>query len=329
MKRAYIKGIDYHVPELFEKNSESDRITRKVGILKRPIANCDEYASDLAIAAAKKMLTKQNIDISTIDMLIYCTQSPDYILPTTACILQDALGLSTRCAAFDINLGCSGYVYGLSVAKAFIESGMANNILFLTSDTYSKYINPKDRSVRVLFGDGASATLVSGKESDRELIGPFVFGTDGTGKDNLIIKSGGLKEPITKQSEIEEEDSFGNIRSNRNLYMNGSEIFNFTLREIPLAVTKLLSISGMKIKDYNRFVFHQANKFMLENLRKILDISEERFSLNLENYGNTVSSSIPISLCKDLENKKASKEDTAMLVGFGVGYSWAACNIIL
>lgn len=325
MNRAFIKEIAYYVPATFEENSVNDSITRKVGISRRPIAGDGQYASDLAIEAVSKL---QNLDRDNVDLLIYCTQSPDYILPTTACILQDDLNLPTTCAAFDINLGCSGYVYGLSVAKAYIESGLSKNVLLITSDTYSKYININDRSVRVLFGDAASATLVSSMESDRELIGPFVFGTDGSGKDNLIIRAGGLREPISDESEVEVEDSFGNIRSKRNLYMNGSEIFNFTLKEIPTTIAKLLDVSGFKLEDYNRFVFHQANKFMLEHLRKRLNIPKEKFSVNMEWFGNTVSSSIPISFAIDLKNNQINKEDIVMLVGFGVGYSWAGCNIV-
>ncbi|MDY7991539.1 ketoacyl-ACP synthase III [Paenibacillus polymyxa] len=329
MRRAYIEKIEYYVPENYEANAPEDTITAKIGIAKRHIAKANEYASDLGVKAANKLFNANDIERNQIDMLIYCTQSPDYILPTTACLLHESLNLPKECAAFDINLGCSGYVYGLSIAKSFIESGIVNNVLFITSDTYSKYINNRDRSVKVLFGDGASATLVSCMDSDQELIGPFVFGTDGTGKDNLIIKSGGLRDPITSKSNIEERDSFGNYRSGRNLFMNGPDVFNFSLREVPSTIRSLLDKSGNTLEDYDHFVFHQANRFMLEKLRKVIKIPLEKFSYNLENIGNTVSSSIPISIYEDFSNGKIKVGDQLMLVGFGVGYSWAACNIIM
>ncbi|NUU60938.1 3-oxoacyl-ACP synthase III family protein [Paenibacillus agri] len=330
MKRAIVKAIEYYVPEKYEENSTEDSITGKIGILQRPITGVDEFASDLAIFAVNKLFDNNStLQKSAVDMLIYCTQSPDYILPTTACVLQDALDLPRNCAAFDVNLGCSGYVYGLSIAKAFIESGIANNILLITSDTYSKYINENDRSVKVLFGDGASATLVSWVDSEHELIGPFIFGTDGGGKDSLIIKAGGLKEPISNESGIEELDAYGNLRSRKNLYMNGSAIFNFALKEIPTAIGDLLKLSGTILEEYDRFVFHQANKYMNESLRRRLKIPEEKFSLNIELFGNTVSSSIPIAICEDIKNNKIIGNNKLMLVGFGVGYSWAACNLII
>lgn len=320
---SYIKAIEYYLPENIIRNDE--KIKRKIGIEERRVADVTEFASDMAVKAANKLFASKVVNRNEIDFLIYCTQSPDYILPSTSCILQERLGLSVHCGAFDYNLGCSGYVYGLSIAKGLVESGSAKNILLLTSDTYSKYVNPKDRSVEVLFGDAAAATLISGGENRKSSIGSFVFGTDGRGANNLIIPAGGLREPITSESYVEDLDDFGNIRSRRDLYMNGSEIFNFALRDLPGSINRLLESSATKIEDYSYFVFHQANKFMLEHLRKKMHIDIDKFSLQLNDVGNTVSSSIPIALKRD--SHKLKEDDLVMLVGFGVGYSWAVGSL--
>ncbi|WP_340394763.1 ketoacyl-ACP synthase III [Paenibacillus sp. FSL E2-0177] len=322
-----IKGIEYYLPEQTELNNSGDKLTDKIGINQRHIAKKDEFASDLGIAAANILFEKNNISRTDVDYLIYCTQSPEYYLPSTACILQDKLGLSTSIGALDVNLGCSGYVYGLSLAKALIQTGQAKNVLFITADTYSKFINNQDRSVKPLFGDGATATLLSESSSIYGLQS-FVFGTDGTGMNNLIVPAGGLRNPISEFNLQEEIDSFGNVRSNSNLYMNGPEIFNFSLREVPKSINELMEKEGFSIEDYDFFVFHQANQFMLEYLRKKLKIESDKFSIQVNDCGNTVSSSIPIALKRELLNGKIKKGDRVMMVGFGVGYSWAATSIV-
>jgi 3-oxoacyl-[acyl-carrier-protein] synthase-3 len=322
-----IKGIEYYLPEQIELNNSEDKLTAKIGINQRHIAQKDEYASDMGIAAANMLFEKNNISRTDVDFLIYCTQSLEYYLPTTACILQDKLGLSTSIGALDINLGCSGYVYGLSLAKALIEIGQAQNVLFITADTYSKFINNKDRSVKPLFGDGATATLLS-ESSNTYGLQSFVFGTDGSGMNNLIVPAGGLRNPISEINIREETDSLGNVRSNSNLYMNGPEIFNFSLREVPKSINDLMEKEGKTIEDYDFFVFHQANQFMLEHLRKKLKIESDKFSIQVDDCGNTVSSSIPIALKRELLNGKIKKGDRIMMVGFGVGYSWAASSIV-
>jgi len=322
-----IKAIEYYLPEQTELNNSEDKLTAKIGINQRHIAKKDEFASDLGIAAAEKLFEKNDITRKEIDFLLYCTQSSDYYLPTTACILQDKLELSTSIGALDINLGCSGYIYGLSLAKALIENGQAKNVLFITADTYSKFINDQDRSVRPLFGDGATATLLSEGSSVYGLQS-FVFGTDGSGMNNLIVPAGGLRNPISEINLQEETDSFGNIRSNSNLYMNGPEVFNFTLREVPGAIKKLMEKEGNSIESYDFFIFHQANQYMLDYLRKKLKIESDKFSIQFSDCGNTVSSTIPIALKRELLNGKIKKGDRIMMVGFGVGYSWAATSIV-
>lgn len=327
---AYIHSIDFYLPNNELSNQDLTRqfpewnvekISAKTGIKKRFIADEHEFASDMAIKAANKLFEKTKFDKSKIDFLIYCTQSPDYLLPTTACIIQDRLNLN-KIGAFDFNLGCSGYIYGLSIAKGFISSGIANNILFITSETYSKYINEKDKSNRTIFGDAASATIIT-KEKGLCKIGDFELGSDGSGSENLIVKSSGVK-GSKLYNELEKTDEFGNIHSDKDLYMNGPEIFNFTGTFVPNLINSFLLKVNVEFDDVDFFVFHQANKFMLDYLRKKTKIPKEKFILELEDYGNTVSSTIPIALCKIVEKGKVNSGKKVLVAGFGVGFSWGA-----
>ena len=334
-KWAAIKAITYHLPSQKLTNKQlaqefqdwgMEKIYEKTGIAERRLAAADECASDLGVIAAEKLFATGVCRPQEIDFLIFCTQTPDYFLPTSACLIQDRLGLSTSCGAIDINLGCSGYVYGLALAKGLIETDLSNNILLLTADTYTKLIHPEDKSVRTLFGDGAAATLISG-DGEIESIGPFVFGTDGRGVDKLIVPAGGFRLPLSSETAVETQDASGNVRSAQNLYMDGPEIFNFSLREVPKAVNQLLEKSKLTIDDVDYFIFHQANKFMLEKLRNKIKIPLDKFCINLETVANTVSTSIPLALSLDYENILIKKGSKIMLVGFGVGFSWGACMI--
>lgn len=331
---AKIVDIAGFLPETVLTNGElatiypewsAEKIYDKTGIKERHIANAGQTATDLAYEAALKLFSRNYVKPDDIDFIILCTQSADYILPTSACLLQNRLGLSRNSGALDINLGCSGYVYGLSLAKGLIETGSAKCVLLLTADTYSKSIHPMDKSVRTLFGDGATATAIMGIESPHPFIGPFVFGTDGSGGENLIVEAGLYRKPRTPDTALEKTDSSGNIRTNENLYMNGAEIMAFTLKEVPKAVENLFEKSGNKKNNVDFFILHQANKFMLEALRKKLKISKDQCPVFLENCGNTVSSSIPFLLENMLNNGMFDQEKKLMLIGFGVGYSWAGC----
>jgi len=335
---AKISAIEYVLPELEVTNSELaqdypewtvEKIYGKTGIMSRHIAAPDEFASDLAVKAAEKLFTSREIARDEVDFILYCTQSPDYRLPTTACIIQDRLGLRKSCGALDFNLGCSGFVYGLSLAKGLVETGAARNVLLLTAETYSKYINPGDRSVRTIFGDAAAATLVRDDGSGEGYIGPFIFGTDGSGAKNLIVPAGGARKPSTAETAVEHMDESGCVRSEDDIYMNGSEIFVFTLGSVPAALNALLQKSGKTMDEVDFFVFHQASKFMLDTLRMKCRIPEQKFVLAMKNIGNTVSSTIPIAMKDALESGLLKKGMRAVLIGFGVGYSWAACMVEL
>lgn len=326
---AYLPGPTLSNEELAALYPEwpADKILDKTGIRTRHVAAPGETAADMAYEAARRVFAKGAVRPGEIDFILLCTQAPDYLLPTSACILQDRLGIARSAGALDFNLGCSGFVYGLSLAKGLIETGAAKRVLLLTADTYSKYVHPMDKSVRTLFGDAAVATVVSAEDSDGERIGPFVFGTDGSGAKDLIVAAGGARLPFDAHTAIEASDSAGNVRSPQNLYMNGAEVFSFTLREVPAAVNQLLEKADLGREDIDFFVLHQANRFMLDALRKKLGVSSEKMPICLEDCGNTVSSTIPLALIQMREEGKIVSGTRLMLVGFGVGYSWAATII--
>lgn len=321
--------ISYYLPSKIEDNTlfealgwPSKKIFAKTGIRQRHVSAPDETALDLAVQGCEQLFAEHSIDRTTIDYILYCTQSPDFVIPGNAGILQHRLGLPNAIGAVDINQGCTGYVYALSLAKGLLATQQAHTILIVTTDTYTKYIHPLDRANRSIFGDGASATLL--EQTDLESIGQFIFGTDGSGAHNICVKTSGLKYPKSPQTSIEHQDDSGNVRSEDNLYMNGSEVFSFTLEHVPSAVTAILAKHNLSMDEIAHFVFHQANGFMLTHLRDKIDIPDEKFSICVEETGNTVSSTIPIVLSDLLRTKTVKENDRVMLVSFGVGYSWAA-----
>ncbi len=322
--KAYIRNITYSLPHNVEANPIG-RLSKKTGIYKRHVCSKNEVASDLAVSAVKQLFNK-NINPDEIEFLLLCTQSPDYILPTTACILQDKLGIPTTCGALDYNLGCSGYIYGLSMAKGLIESGQVKNVLLVTAENYSKHINSKDNSVKPLFGDAATATFIEGMDTGINGIEGFVFGTDGNGYNDLIIPVGGMRHPYATTPIKWDEDSYGNIRSNRDLYMNGSNIGNFAMEVVPDTVDKILKMVKMNREDIDYYIFHQANKFILDYLQEKCKLKDFPFWNNMEEYGNTVSNSIPIALY-DVLHSTDKLLKYVMLVGFGVGLSWGGCIV--
>ncbi|WP_448807937.1 3-oxoacyl-ACP synthase III family protein [Aminobacterium mobile] len=327
-----ISQISYYLPqniltnEELEKEYESwsaNKIYRKTGIENRHIAN-EEATSEMAVKAAEALFnSSQDIIKDNIDFLLLCTQSPDYFLPTTACLVQQRLGLPQTIGALDFNLGCSGYIYGLLLASSLIQSNQACNVLLLTSEKYCRYIHPQDKSTRTIFGDGATATLISVNKGFATL-DAFDWGTDGSGAKNLIVPAGGDALPCSVETAKEQIDESGNIRSLDNIYMNGPEIFTFTLNTVPLTIERVLAKASLAMEDIDFFVFHQANKFMLETLRIKLNIPEEKFIIDMKDYGNTVSSTIPIALGNARRKKLFHNGAKILLAGFGVGYSWGS-----
>ncbi|MBR2101221.1 MAG: ketoacyl-ACP synthase III [Prevotella sp.] len=327
---AFIKAISYYLPEKVVTNEQLveefpewsvEKIAKKVGISERHVAAEDETAGDLAVKAAEKLFAEHDLKKDDVDFVLLCTQSPDYFLPSTSCVIQSRLGLPARCGAFDFNLGCSGYEYGLAVAKGLIVGGIAKNVLLLTAETYNKHIHPKDKGNRTIFGDGASASLISTDGFAK--IGEFVLGSDGSGFDRLIHKTGGMRQyqPLNDLH----FDENNNPLSSDYLFMDGKAIFDFTSDVVPAMTEELLKKHGLKMEDVDLFVFHQANKYMINYLRKLMSIDKEKFYVFMENVGNTVSSTIPIALCE--ARKEGRLHGKVLLAGFGVGLSYGATII--
>lgn len=340
MKFARIRHISFYLPESTLGNKElvetfsgwtEEKIVRKLGIETRPIAAPGETSVDMAVKAIEKFFASGAAVPEEIDFLLLCTQSPDYFLPTSACVVQDRTGLPKTCGALDFNLGCSGYVYGLALAKGLVETGLAKKILLVTSETYSKYINERDRGTRPLFGDGAAVTYIVAEEQENSEapIGPFLFGTDGSGADMLIVPAGAHRLPSSPQTAKEQVDSSGSYRSKDQIFMHGPGIFMFAVDTVPVVLEELLEKSGKTKDEIGYFVFHQANRYMLSRLRELCDIEESKYFCDIMHRGNTVSSTLPIALADAKKQGILPLNVPIMLLGFGVGLSWGATLVTL
>lgn len=329
---AFLKAISYYLPEKVVTNEELvkefpewsvDKVAQKVGVDARHVAAENETAGDMAERAALKLFDEYHIDPGSIDFIMLCTQSPDYFLPSTACVLQDRLGIPTSAGAFDYNLGCSGCIYGMAMAKGLIAARTAKNVLLLTAETYNKYLHPSDKSNRSIFGDGAAACLIS-TEGFAE-IGEFILGTDGSGANNLIVKSGGSRQKNVTGRYVEDDE--GHVWYDDYLYMNGGAIFNFTLDTVPAMIAQVLEKNGLEKDHIDYYIFHQANKFMLNTIRKVCGLPKDKFYINLNTTGNTVSSTILIGLKDCINSRIINSGDNIMISGFGVGLSWGGTLI--
>ncbi|MEI8121627.1 MAG: ketoacyl-ACP synthase III [bacterium] len=330
---AHIIGLQTHLPagvvtndDLGRENPDWDmtRLSAKTGIRQRHVAAAGETALDLAGEACQKLLARGLVDPACIDYLIVCSQSPDYFLPSGACLLQNRLKLKKSIGAFDFNLGCSGYIYGLQLATALIESGHAGCVLLVTADTYTRFIHPRDRMLRILFGDGASATLV-GASAGPGAITAFVVGTDGAGANNLMVPAGGLRLPHSEETARETTDVYGGTRSKNHLFMDGGAIFTFAIRTVPPLLSQILEKAGVSKEQIDWFVLHQANEYMLDELVKRASLPADKVLRRYADVGNTVSSSIPMALEPALEEGRILPGHKLLLAGFGVGYSWGGC----
>lgn len=312
-----IAAIGSYLPERVIDNDEvvarfgfeRGFLDHKIGIRRRHIARADESVADMAVAAAERLFATDAVDRSELGLLVLCTQNPDYRLPATADIVQDRLKLPTTVAAFDINQGCSGYVYGLSIAKAMMSANGIGAGLLITSEAYSKVIDPVDRNTVPVFGDGASATLVRAGAAGR--LGRFSFGSDGSGANELIVRAGGSRHP-------EMACTGANA-----LYMNGRAIFNFMMRRVPADVEACLAANDLTKADIDFFIFHQASRYMLESLSREMGLEKERVPVMMAEFANTVSSTIPMTL-EALGGMSALAGKRLLLSGFGVGLSWAS-----
>lgn len=331
---CYINFIEYYLPDNLLTNEDiskrfpsynAEKISQKIGIECRHISDTNQTASDLAIEAAKKLLSQFPYLKRDIDYVLFCSQSPDYFLPTTACLIQNKLELNNSIGAIDINQGCSGYVYALSLAKGLVCGSIAKCVLILTGDTYTKYIHEKDFKNQTIFGDGGSASIVSATPGKFGKLGEFSFFTNGIGYNSLIVENGGSRNRNSKTNSQVSFDAENNLISADHLYMNGKKVFEFTANEIPKNINELLKKSNFNIADIDLFVPHQANSYMLNFVRKLLGIEKEKFLVDLALEGNTVSSTIPIVLKKN--QQRISSSENIILSGFGVGLSIASVII--
>lgn len=327
---ACIKAISYYLPEKVLDNKELSRIFpdytpeeifRRTGILERRIASPDEIPSDSAVIAAEKFFKEHTFcKKEDIDFLIFCTEMVDRRGPATACVLQSRIGLPMTSGAIDIPMGCSGFVYGLLVAQALVNTGAAKNILFLTGDAATKVIHPADHELRMIFGDAMAATLIS--TSDTNDISSFVLGTDGTGAPNLIVEGCCGAEKPTREWLDKYADADGMAYGK--LSMNGPEILHFSLKRVPPMVKELLEKEKLTPDDIDLYIFHQASGFMLEVLRRKMKIPKEKFFTNIQYVGNTVAATIPLALYDAMKASLIKKGSKVLIAGFGIGYSWGA-----
>jgi len=335
--RSKITDISYYLPETVVSNSDLGKthpdwdmslINKRVGVDKRHIARKGETSLDLAIKACQPLFSYNNNLKNKIDGIIFCTQSPDYIMPPNACVLQKHLDIKSDTFAFDINLACSGYIYGLLLARSLIETNSANNILFITAETYSKFIHPDDRSSRVLFGDGAAASLISSSESSSGIIA-IKCGASGQHYDKFMIPGGAHRMPRSSKTAKLQKDASGNYRTMENIIMDGMGVLAFVNSTIPNHIEIFLRENNFKKADITLFIFHQASKLALDSLSNLLELPSEKVFRNLSEIGNTVSASIPIALKQAIESKQVHSGDLVLLCGFGVGLSWGSAIIQL
>lgn len=323
---AFLKAISYYLPKKVVTNSELESLfgdesttLKAMGVDSRAWASEGETAGDLAVCAARKMFAEYSIAPDSIDFVIFCSQCMDYFLPSTSCLIQNRLGIPTTAGAFGMDLGCSGFVYGLAMANSLVDSGTASNVLLLTADTLTKFIHPEDKNL-MLFGDAASASVIS--DNGFAEIGKFVFGTDGSGAERLIVRNGASRH-FEKTGNVWTDEA-GNIHHDDNFFMDGEAVFNFTVDRVPSLINNCLKKNDLEKEDVGYYVFHQANKYMLNTLRKLNLIPKEKFFVDLSDTGNTSSSTVPVGIVKSMDNNSIHKEMNVMLAGFGVGFSWAS-----
>ncbi len=281
--------------------------------------------SDLCQVATERLLKKLEWTSESIDALIFVTQTPDYVLPATSCSLQRRLGLSKRCAVFDVNLGCSGYVYGLWLAARILDGIGFRRALLLVGDTISRIVSPSDRSTAMLFGDAGTATALERSDDSFDML--FELGSDGSGENSLIVPAGSFRCPSTYETGIRSEREGGNLRSDEDLFMDGAEVFNFTTREVVPLIQNILARRGWSTEELDALVLHQASQFILKHLAKRLGLPDEKVPSTLAHYGNTSSASIPLTMVAALGDRVATGALRLLLAGFGVGWSWGAVTL--
>jgi 3-oxoacyl-[acyl-carrier-protein] synthase-3 len=335
--RTSIEAIACAFPERLVSNKDLkkehpdwdfNRLEKRTGVLTRPIAEPSETALDFAVRACEELEAQGHLHRDEIDAVIFCTQSPDYVMPPNSCILHGKLGLPAHVMAFDITLACSGYVYGLQLADSLIRSGSAKRVLLATADTYSRYIHPGDRATRCLFGDGGAVSMLSASSNGRG-IRDIRCGTAGRQHERFIIPAGGMRLPRSPKTVHATVDASGNVRSAEHIRMDGIGVLSFFNATVPCSVKEILARNQLTLSDVDLFVFHQASQIVLDTLRGALGIPQEKMVYDLAEMGNLVSASIPVALQRAFERGQAKHGQLALLCGFGVGLSWATALVDL
>ncbi|RKL61632.1 ketoacyl-ACP synthase III [Thermoanaerobacteraceae bacterium SP2] len=309
----------YDMGKKYFDEEEIEKISKSVGIKYLYLAKPEQTTSDLAVKACEKLILNLNWNKDEIDGLILITQTPDYILPSTANILQYRLGLKKNCIAIQINLGCSGYVYGIWLASEFISNGTCKKVLVIVGDTLSKTTSKQDKSIFML-SDGVAATAVEYKEGYSS--SSFSLFSDGSGADKLIIPDGGFRNPVSEKSYILSKDEDGNSRSNMNIFMDGMAIFLFAINQVPSALKEFINYLNVDIVKIDKFLLHQANNYLIKMLARNAKLPIEKIPINIDKFGNTSAASIPLVICDQLKNDLEHKDLNVIMAGFGVGLSW-------
>lgn len=332
-----IESIAYAFPERCLTNAalkadypewDFDHLEKRTGVMKRFVAAEGETALDFAVQACKTLDARGQLLPAEIDAVIFCTESPDYIIPPNSCLLHGALGLRTDALAFDITLACSGYIYGLQLAWSLIRSGSAKRVLLATADTYSRYIHPGDRATRCLFGDGGAVSIIGDSRAGSNIL-DIRCGTAGKHYEKFIIRAGGMRVPRSPATAFASADSSGNRRSAENIKMDGLGVLSFFNSTIPCSVKETLARNNVSLEDVDLFVFHQASRIALDSLRSALKIPAEKMVDELADTGNLVSASIPVAFSRALESGRANPGQLIVLCGFGVGLSWGTALVEL
>ena len=313
------RDLEYLIPE-----EEIEKTINNIGIEERRVVEHDVCASDLCYKAAKQLMEDNNIDPNSIDVLLFMSQTSDYRIPATSPILQHRLGLSTDTCCIDLTLGCSGFVFALSTAFAYASMEGVNRVLLLDGETFSKIVNKRDKVDWPLYGDGATATLIEKGEFEEST---FILKSDGSGANAVIIPGGGMRNRTTADSLVETEREEGNIRNDLEVYMDGMEVFNFAMSVVPKSVKEIVKVTESSLDDIDYLVFHQANKFMTDFFVKRLKFDPNKVPYCIQKYGNTSSTSVPLTIVSELEGK-LKDGDRVVMCGFGAGLSWGTANIV-
>lgn len=314
----------------FFSEEDANKVVQMTGIRYRRWADSSVVASDLAYYATKQLLEECGLQPDDIDGIIFCTVTSDYRMPATAFVLHDRLKFPKTTLCFDINIGCSGFVYSLAMASSFLESQPAmQRILVINAHVAINYTPRRDKATSLLFGDGATATIVEKSGTNAELKSSFSLNSDGSGYQAIIKEAGGCRNPTSKETLVEKEREDGSFRNDEHARMDGPMVFDFTITQVPRDIKHIMEFTGKTVEDIDIFLFHQANLFIIKHISKKLKIPMEKIPLTLENFGNLSSASLPLTIVSELGNTLKEGRKEVLMTAFGVGLSWGSAIMTL